>query len=307
MRDAAGARISDYLIERGLPARNTEVAYKATHRVLPRCARVVILNPAFVGVRPVELQLMREACVLEALHHPGVPRVYECGMLDRRPWVAMEHIEGTTIDQASAERPLALADAIAVVRDAAAILAHAHQRSVVHRNLTPRSILRTPARGFPICITEWADAASGHSVSSQAVLPYARFYRAPELAVEGARADARTDIYSLGAIVFEAATLVLPEPVQKFPGVPEPFHQLLAGMLARFPEDRPTAAAVHAEASRLAEMFSDDGPVEEVEVELVDIASNTAAMPNLGWMPPEHMASLSTHALGSVRRRREEP
>src|ERR1043165_9557922 len=78
MRDASGARISDYLIERGLPARNTEVAYRATHRVLPRCARVVILNPAFVGVRPVELQLMREACILEALHHPGVPRVYEC-------------------------------------------------------------------------------------------------------------------------------------------------------------------------------------------------------------------------------------
>src|SRR5437667_203481 len=66
--EPAGARISDYLIERGLPARNTEVAYKATHRVLPRCARVVILNPAFVGVRPVELQLVREACVLEALH-----------------------------------------------------------------------------------------------------------------------------------------------------------------------------------------------------------------------------------------------
>jgi serine/threonine protein kinase len=306
MREPAGARISDYLIERGLPARNTEVAYKATHRVLPRCARVVILNPAFVKVRPVELQLMREACILEALHHPGVPQVYECGMLDRRPWVAMEHIEGTTIDQAAAERPLALGDAIAVVRDAAAILSHAHQRGVVHRNLTPRSILRTPSRGFPICITEWGDASSGHSASSQAVLPYARFYRAPELALDG-RADARADIYALGAVVFEAATLVLPEPVQKFPGIPEPFHQLLASMLARFPEDRPTAAAIHGEASRLAEMFSDDGPIEEVEVELVDIASNTAAMPNLGWMPPDHMATLITPAMGSVRRRRDEP
>src|SRR4029079_14192902 len=83
--EPAGARISDYLIERGVPARNTEVAYRATHRVLPRCARVVILNPAFVGVRPVEVQLMREACILEGLHHPGVPRVYEGGMLARRP------------------------------------------------------------------------------------------------------------------------------------------------------------------------------------------------------------------------------
>src|ERR1044071_5038399 len=159
--------------------------------------------------------------------------------------------------------------------------------------LTRATACPAPSPRVPICIPEWADAASGHCVSSQAVLPYARYYRAPELAVEGGRADARTDIYSLGAVMFEAATLVLPEPVQKFPGVPEPFHQLLASMLARFPEDRPTAAAAHAEASRLAEMFSDDGPVEEVEVELVDIASNSAAMPNLGWMPPDHMATLT--------------
>lgn len=304
MRDASGARISDYLIERGLPARNTEVAYRATHRVLPRCARVVILNPVFVGVRPVELQLMREACILEAMHHPGVPRVYECGMLDRRPWVAMEHIEGTTIEQAAAERPLALADAIAVVRDAAAILAHAHQRGVVHRVLTPKTIIRTPARGFPICITEWGDASIPDGAGAHPMQPYARFYRAPELAIEG-RADARADVYALGAVVFEAATLVLPEPVQKFPGVPEPFHQLLASMLARFPEDRPTAAEVQAEATRLAEVFSDgDGPVEEVEVELVDIANNAAAIPNLGWIPPDRITGLS-QAVGGLRRRRD--
>jgi eukaryotic-like serine/threonine-protein kinase len=304
MKDAPGARISDYLIECELPARNTELAYRATHRVLPRCARVVILNPGFVGVRPVELQLMREACILEALHHPGVPRVYECGVLERRPWVAMEHIEGTSIEQAAAERPIALSDAMAVARDAAAILAHAHKRGVIHRGITPKSIVRTPARGFALCITDWGAASIDDTTSAQPAPSYTRFYRAPELAVEG-RADARADIYSLGAVIFEAATLVLPEPVQKFPGIPEPFHQLLAGMLARFPEDRPTAEAVAAEASRLVEEFSDgDGQIEEVEVELVDIANSSAAMPNLGWVPPDQMTRTG-HALGALRRRRD--
>jgi serine/threonine protein kinase len=304
MKDAPGARISDYLIECELPARNTEVAYRATHRVLPRCARVVILNPTFVGVRSAELQLMREACILEALHHPGVPRVYECGVLERRPWVAMEHVEGTSIEQAAAERPIALSDAMAVVRDAAAVLAHAHKRGVIHRCITPKSIVRTPARGFSLCVTDWGDAAIDDTTGAHPVPSYTRFYRAPELAVEG-RADARADIYSLGAVVFEAATLVLPEPVQKFPGVPEPFHQLLAAMLARFPEDRPTAEAVAAEAAHLVEVFSDgDGQIEEVEVELVDIASNSAAMPNLGWMPPDRMTKTG-QTLGALRRRRD--
>jgi len=308
MRDAPGARISDYLIESELPARMTEVAYKATHRVLPRCARVVILHPSYVGARPVEVQLMREACILEALHHPGVPRVFECGVLERRPWVAMEHIEGTSIEQAAAERPIALSDAMAVVRDAAAVLAHAHRRGVVHRSITPRSIVRTPGSGFPLCITDWGDASindtANDTAGAHAVQSFTRFYRAPELAIDG-RADARADIYSLGAVVFEAATLVLPEPVQKFPGVPEPFHQLLASMLARFPEDRPTAEAVAAEAAHLVEVFSDgDGQIEEVEVELVDIANTPAAMPHLGWVPPDRM-TMTGHALGTLRRRRD--
>jgi hypothetical protein len=81
MRDASGARIGDYWIDGELLARGYEIAYRATHRVLPRCARIAILDPACVGVQPAELQLMREACILDALHHLGVPRVYECGVV----------------------------------------------------------------------------------------------------------------------------------------------------------------------------------------------------------------------------------
>ncbi len=311
MTNAVGVRIGDYWIDEEVPARSIEVAYRTTHRVLPRSARVAILSPSLVGARAAELQLMREACILEALHHTGVPRVFECGVLERRPWIATELIAGTTIEQAAAQRPLATADALAVVRDAAAILVHAHQRGVVHRNLTPRSIVRTPGRGFPICITEWGEASiegnpTGATVRS--VDASVLFYRAPEVD-ESFAGDARSDIFALGVVMFEAATLVLPEPVQKFPGMPVAFHGLLASMLARRPEERPTAAAVHAEACRLAELFTEaDASIEEVEVELVDISRAAPAMPNLGWLPP---ASLQGRAIGSVpirtmRRRKDQ-
>jgi serine/threonine protein kinase len=303
MRNASGARIADYLIDGEVASRSTEVAYRTTHRVLPRCARVAILNPAFVGVRLAEVQLMREACILEVLHHTGVPRAFECGVFERRPWIATEYIEGSSIEQAAAERPLAISEALAVIRDAAAILAHAHQRGVVHRNITPKAIIRTPARGFPLCITEWGDASIHDNVIPHVVDPDARFYRAPELVADG-RADGRADVFALGAVVFEAATLALPEPLHKFPGMPGPFHGLLESMLARFPAERPTAAIVHAEASRLAEVFSDgDGAIEEVEVELVDISRGAPPMPSLGWMPPPGIASPQARALGTVRRR----
>jgi serine/threonine protein kinase len=303
MRNASGARIGEYLIDGEVASRSTEVAYRTTHRMLPRCARVAILNPAFAGVRLAEVQLMREACVLESLHHTGVPRAFECGVFERRPWIATEYIDGVSIEQAAAERPLSISDAVAVVRDAAEILAHAHQRGVIHRNITPKAIVRTPGRGFPLCITEWGDAAIHDNVIPHVVDPDARFYRAPELVADG-HADGRSDVFALGAVVFEAATLVLPEPLQKFPGVPAAFHALLESMLARFAAERPTAAVVHAEASRLAEVYADgEGLVDEVEVDLVDISRGSTPRQGLGWIPPVRIPSLKSQSLGTFRRR----
>jgi serine/threonine protein kinase len=311
MRNASGARIAEYLIDGEVASRSTEVAYRATHRVLPRCARVAILNPAFIGVRLAEVQLMREACILEALHHTGVPRAFECGVMERRPWVATEYIEGVSLEQGAAARPLDANDALAIVRDAAAILAHAHHRGVVHRNITPKAIVRTPARGFPLCITEWGNASINDSVIPHIVDPDARFYRAPELAAEG-RIDGRADVYALGAVMFEAVTLALPERVPKFPGMPVALHALLARMLTRLPSERPTAAAIHAEASRLTDAYLDgEGTVEQVEVELVDITSASSAAPaapaapDVGWLPPPVLSSYQGRALGTMRRRRE--
>jgi hypothetical protein len=66
--------------------------------------------------------------------------------------------------------------------------------------------------------------------------------------------------------------------------------------------------AVHTEATRLAEFYSDgDVAIEEVEVELVDISRTQAAIPDLGWMPPDRPAPPSQHARGSTRRRRDTP
>lgn len=309
MTNSVGVRIGDYWIDDELAARSGEVVFRATHGVLPRSARVAILAPALIGHRAAEVQLMREACILEALHHSGVPRVYECGVFERRPWIATEFIEGVTIERAAAERPLAIGDALAVVRDAAAILAHAHQRGVVHRNLTPRSVVRTPTRGFPVCITDWGDAAIHENGQPRTTLTQARFYRAPEVTGDGA-CEAPADVFALGAVMFEAATLVLPEPVQKFPGMPVAFHALLAGMLSRRPEDRPSAAVVTTEAARLAELFVDgEAGIEEVEVELVDISRAAPAMPNLGWIPPGQLKgrAIGTVPIKTMRRRRETP
>src|SRR5678815_928881 len=82
-----GARIGDYVVEREVAYEASAIAYFATHVVLPRQAHIKVAHP---GPRAAAIQLLREACILEALSHPGVPRVYECGVLaDRRPWCSI--------------------------------------------------------------------------------------------------------------------------------------------------------------------------------------------------------------------------
>src|SRR3954470_13330952 len=86
-------RIGEYRVERLLARTPTCIEYLAEHLVLPRAAVLKVMAP---NVAPIVV--LREACLLEALHHPGVVRVYESGLLaDRRPWFARELVEGSTI------------------------------------------------------------------------------------------------------------------------------------------------------------------------------------------------------------------
>src|SRR5215204_1937057 len=84
----AGTRLGEFVIESSLGARGTGHVYKATHLVLPRRATIQVLPAAEGAVRSVALDLLREACIVDAVDHPGMPRIFECGMLaDRRPWI----------------------------------------------------------------------------------------------------------------------------------------------------------------------------------------------------------------------------
>ena len=146
-----GSRVGDYRIERELRSEDTGLVYAATHLVLPRRAAVKVMHPAQAYMRALAVQILREACVLEALSHPGVPRVYECGVLDdKRPWVALELITGDTVAELVARQPLALGDLVMMVQATADVLEHAHARGVVHNRLTDASIVRTPTRAVRV-------------------------------------------------------------------------------------------------------------------------------------------------------------
>ena len=176
--------------------------------------------------------------MLEALAHPGIPRVFECGVLgDRRPWAAIEYVDGTTLGAQLATGPLALTDLTVAIRDVADLLAHVHARGVVHRRLAADTIVCTPERAFAHCVRDWSDALTLDTAAHVAV-------------------DARDDVHALGVIAFRALTGMFPAPrltaIDRCPAAPIELTCVIDKMLAEDPAMRPTAHEIRDRARWLA-------------------------------------------------------
>lgn len=256
-------RIGNYRIDGELGRDATGVVYEARHLVLPRRAIVKVMESTHP--RPLAVQLLREACILEALEHPGTVRVYESGLLpDRRPWFAHERVDGATVADLLAAGPLDPANAVALLRDIAEVLEHAHRRGVIHCGLRPdRIVITGRSRGFPLCIVDWSDARV-HDTSAPMPDATANEYAAPELVERGA-IDDRVDVFSLGVIAYQALTAHLPfeqitasgevqhVPTEvRCPEAPPEVTTIVDQMLAWERFDRPSSAEVCAELTRLA-------------------------------------------------------
>lgn len=232
-----GLRIGDYRVERELRSDDTGVIYEAVHLVLPRRAAVKVTHPSSAFVRAVAVQMMREACVLEALAHPGVPRIYECGMLpDKRPWVARELIEGTTLADLMRAGSIAMSDLVVMMRTVAEIIEHAHDRGVVHQQLGEGAIVKTPKRTLPYCVRGWAAVVAQDSERG---------------------GDATDDVRALGVLAFRGLTgaQYVPQTLaqDRAPEAPAELTSLIDQMLSYDPRARPTAAEVRERAAWLAQ------------------------------------------------------
>ncbi len=223
------SRIGDYTIVGELPAEDMAAVYLARHVVLPRVAVVKVMHSQAAWLRSAALQVLREACLLEALSHPGIPRVYECGVLpDRRPWTAFEHIEGTTVAEMVKAGPLPLADVVGMLRDVADLLHHAHVRGVVHRKLIAEAIVKTPDRKTAYAITRW-DGALTLDTRTRVDL------------------DTRDDVFALGVIAYRALAGQMPDvksAAEAVPAAPAELAALIDDMLSTDPSRRPSSEEV---------------------------------------------------------------
>lgn len=251
-------RIGEYRIVRQLAVSATSISYFGVHLVLPRRAvvKVMITPTPRIAVR-----VLREAYFLEALSHPGIVRCYESAILpDKRPWFARELVEGKLLASLFDPGTLERGEVIAILRDLAEILEHAHHRGIIHANLRPDRIAITGRpRHYPLCITDWSDARTHDAAPLPFVpSPVSWHYTAPEVA-GGDGVDDRADVYSLGVIAYQLLTGVMPfergavgrtthVPVQaRTPEVPRELAAIVDRMLSFDRFDRPNTAELCAD------------------------------------------------------------
>ena len=202
-----------YELRRLLGRGSEGMVYEAWHRFLGLrvAVKVVADDPSELVLRKRRARLLREARVLSALKHPGVVYPLDSGVVEGEPYLAMELLEGKTLEGLLAARgKLPWQDVIAVVLEACEALAAAHARGVLHRDLKPANIFlvhsnagdeRVKLVDFGTSRPELAD--TDVKLTDEGAVIGTPAYMSPEQLMGAEDLDGRTDVYALGAIAFE--------------------------------------------------------------------------------------------------------
>lgn len=214
-----GARISHYEILTPLGSGGMGDVYLARDTRLGRKVALKLLLPSLTVDAQLRARFFREAQLASALDHPNICTIHEVGQSSSLLFIAMQYIEGDTLKQVIGSRPLKLDALLSISLQAADALAAAHEQGIMHRDIKSNNILITPRGQVKVLDFGLAKLTAGSSqqgvskaatelTKTGAVLGTPN-YMSPEQA-RGERVDQRSDIFSMGVVIYEMATGEVP-------------------------------------------------------------------------------------------------
>jgi serine/threonine-protein kinase len=272
---AAGLRIGRYELGERLGTGGFGVVYHARDTELGRELAIKVLRPEYQTQPDVIARFLKEARAAAKIDHPGIVTVFECGTIsgsgtaqDGNAYIAMELLRGTSLTQHLEQRGrMNVAETILIARQVCAALTVAHAAGIVHRDLKPDNLFLLPdplvKGGFRIKILDFGVAKLaepkevGVNTHSQMMLGTPK-YMSPEQARSARAVDQRTDVYTLGCMVYEMLTgqapyegpgaidMIIQHTTAPIPsaaaivnGLPASVDKLIERMMAKEPDDRP--------------------------------------------------------------------
>jgi outer membrane protein assembly factor BamB/predicted Ser/Thr protein kinase len=181
------------------------VVFRAYDPSLDRTVALKLLAPHLAHNPEFVARLRREAVSAARLRHPHIALLYEFGQDESAAFLAMEYLIGPSLRQLLEDGPLPFAQVVAVVKQVASALDHAHALGVVHRDVKPSNILLNQAGDAVLIDFGLAQTAEDSLLTSDGALLGTPHYMSPEQA-RGLPADARSDQYALAAVAYEMLT-----------------------------------------------------------------------------------------------------
>ena len=263
MRDVGKTVVDNrYDLVRPLGSGGMGEVYLARDRVLGRDVALKVLRRQYAGDNEFAERFKREALSAASLSHPNIVQVYDRGTTEEEAsYIAMEYVSGGTLkERISEDGPLETAAAAAIGAQVAEALGAAHDRGMVHRDIKPQNVLLTARGEAKVADFGIARAASSVTISQTGSVMGTAGYMSPEQAL-GKPATPKSDLYSLGVVLYETLTGELPytaenpiavsmkhvneplrPPRELNPRITEGMNALVTKLMAKEPDDRYASA-----------------------------------------------------------------
>src|SRR6266699_1515922 len=260
-----------YTIERELGRGGMATVYLAQDRKHHRQVAIKVLMPELAAALGPE-RFLREIDTAARLNHPHILPLHDSGEAEGFLFYVMPYVEGESLrDRLSRKKQLPLGDALQIAREVADALSYAHSHDVVHRDIKPENILFEAGHAVvtDFGIARAITAAGGEKLTGTGIAVGTPGYMSPEQGAASAWVDERSDIYSLGCVLYEmlageppytgpSAQIVIRQHLASAPpqvsamraAVPPAIEEAIARALAKTPADRFATAAEFVGASQ---------------------------------------------------------
>ncbi|MGH9733943.1 MAG: bifunctional serine/threonine-protein kinase/formylglycine-generating enzyme family protein [Candidatus Acidiferrales bacterium] len=206
---SGGTRVGPYEVLAPLGAGGMGVVYRARDLRLEREVAIKFLPIHFLVDQAARSRFRQEALALAKVNHPNIASVYDIGEANGADYLVMEYIPGESLAQKLKSGALPVAEAMSVASQVAAALEEAHERGIVHRDLKPANIIVTPKGHVKVLdfglakLLSVAETENTPTFSKSSGIVGTPLYMSPEQA-EGRPVDSRTDLWSLGVVLYES-------------------------------------------------------------------------------------------------------
>ena len=183
------------------------LVFRARDEMLDRDVAIKFVAPERVSGAEASTRFLREARAVARLSHPNIMTLFDVGQEGGWHYLVLEHIAGKNLHALMVERggPLPVREALLAIRGALKALAYAHAQGIVHRDIKPENIMVTPDGQVKVTDFGLAVARGDARLTQEGMIIGTVIYMAPEL-VHGDLADSRSDLYAVGAVLYELLT-----------------------------------------------------------------------------------------------------